>query len=96
MPPWRIDASAWASPFNYKKHDKESLIGCLRRTIEYTKAHLRAKVEHSFRVIKRQFGYTKVRFRGLAKNIAQQTTLFALSNLWMVRKRLLNVGEVRP
>ncbi|TPG88789.1 IS5/IS1182 family transposase, partial [Pseudomonas caspiana] len=47
------------------------------------------------RVIKRQFGYTKVRFRGLAKNIAQQTTLFALSNLWMVRKRLMGMGEVR-
>jgi IS5 family transposase len=46
-------------------------------------------------VIKRQFGYTQVRFRGLSKNIVQQTTLFALSNLWMVRKRLLNAGEVR-
>ncbi|KPX29953.1 Mobile element protein [Pseudomonas coronafaciens pv. garcae] len=44
---------------------------------------------------KRQFGYTKVRFRGLAKNTAQQATLFALSNLWMVRKRLLAMGEVR-
>ncbi|MNV81845.1 Transposase DDE domain protein [compost metagenome] len=75
-----------ARPSTYKKHDKESLIGRLRRKIEYTKAQLRAKVEHPFRVIKRQFGYTKVRFRGLAKNIAQQTTLFALSNLWMVRK----------
>ncbi len=53
-------------------------------------------IKHSFRVIKRQFGYTKVRFRGLAKNIAQQTRLFALSNLWMVRNRLLNVGEVHP
>ncbi|NNA70100.1 IS5/IS1182 family transposase, partial [Pseudomonas gessardii] len=50
---------------------------------------------HPFRVIKRQFGYTKVRFRGLVKNTAQQTTLFALSNLWMMRKRLLNAGEVR-
>ena len=35
------------------------------------------------------------RFRGLAKNIAQQTTLFALSNLWMVRNRLMGMGEVR-
>jgi IS5 family transposase len=71
------------------------LIGRLRRKIEYAKAQVRAKVEHPFRVIKRQFGYTKVRFRGLAKNIAQQTTLFALSNLWMVRKRLMGMGEVR-
>jgi IS5 family transposase len=46
-------------------------------------------------VIKRQFGYMKVRFRGLSKNAAQQTMLFALSNLWMMRKRLLNAGDVR-
>ncbi|MFX8531481.1 transposase, partial [Acinetobacter baumannii] len=41
-------------------------------------AILRAKVEHPVRVIKRQFGYTKVRYRGLAKNAAQVLTLFAL------------------
>jgi IS5 family transposase len=53
------------------------------------KASVRAKVEHPFRVIKRQFGYTRVRYRGIAKNAAQVLTLFALSNLWMVRRRLL-------
>jgi IS5 family transposase len=57
--------------------------------IERLKASVRAKVEHPFRVIKRQFGFTKVRYRGLAKNTAQLTTLFALSNLWMARRRLL-------
>ncbi|AUI92517.1 IS5 family transposase [Xanthomonas oryzae pv. oryzae] len=56
---------------------------------EHFKASVRAKVEHPFRVIKRQFGYTKVRYRGLAKNAAQVQTLFALSNLWMVRRHLL-------
>ncbi|WP_159093859.1 transposase, partial [Xanthomonas fragariae] len=56
---------------------------------EYFKASVRAKVEHPFRVIKRQFGYTKVRYRGLAKNTAHVLTLFALSNLWMVRRQLL-------
>jgi IS5 family transposase len=54
------------------------LIGRLRRTIEYAKAQVRAKVEHPFRVINRRFGYTKVRFRGLVKNIVSQTTLFVL------------------
>ena len=49
---------------------------------------IRAKVEHPFRVIKRQFGYTKVRYRGLKKNTLQLKTLFALSNLWMVRHQL--------
>ena len=63
---------------------------------EHTKASLRAKVEHPFRVIKRQFGYVKVRYRGLAKNAAQVITLFALSNLWMARKRFLpTTGELR-
>ena len=56
---------------------------------ERCKASLRAKVEHPFRVVKRQFGYTKVRYRGLAKNAAQVLTLFALSNLWMARRQLL-------
>jgi IS5 family transposase len=64
---------------------------------EHRKASIRAKVEHPFRVIKRQFGMTKVRFRGLAKNIAHLTTLFALSNLWMARRRLLAMkAPLRP
>jgi IS5 family transposase len=64
---------------------------------EKAKASVRAKVEHPFRVMKRQFGYLKVRFKGLAKNTAHVITLFALSNLWMARKRLLAMtGEVRP
>ncbi|WDI85640.1 IS5 family transposase [Xanthomonas campestris pv. campestris] len=63
---------------------------------EHFKASVRAKVEHPFRVIKRQFGYTKVRYRGLAKNTGQVLTLFALSNLWMKRKQLLPaMGSVR-
>nr|WP_249336757.1 IS5-like element ISXo1 family transposase [Xanthomonas oryzae] len=63
---------------------------------EHFKASVRAKVEHPFRVIKRQFGYTKVRYRGLAKNTAQVQTLFALSNLWMVRRHLLPGGIMLP
>jgi len=58
--------------------------------LEQVKARIRAKVEHPFRVIKRQFGHMKVRYRGLAKNTEQLHTLFALSNLWMIRRRLLN------
>jgi IS5 family transposase len=57
--------------------------------LEKWKASIRAKVEHPFRVLKRQFGYTKVRYRGLAKNTAQIVTLFALSNLWMARRQLM-------
>ena len=64
---------------------------------EHRKASVRAKVEHPFRVIKRQFGLVKVRFRGLQKNTAHVVTLFALSNLWMARHRLIAMlGAVRP
>ncbi len=60
--------------------------------IERAKASVRAKVEHPFRVLKRQFGYTKVRYRGLAKNTAQIVTLFALGNLWMARRQLMGAA----
>ena len=52
-------------------------------------AMVRAKVEHPFRVIKRQFGLVKTRYRGLAKNRAQLFTLFALGNLFLMRRRLM-------
>ena len=65
--------------------------------VEHMKAAVRSKVEHPFRVIKRQFGYQKVRFKGFAKNAAQILTLFALSNLWMARRILLTAaGDVCP
>ena len=54
-----------------------------KRQIEKVKAQVRAKVEHPFRVIKLQFGYVRTRFRGVAKNTAQLTTLFALASLWI-------------
>ena len=57
--------------------------------IEQCKARIRAKVEHPFRVLKQQFGLKKLRYRGLSKNTAQVVTLFALSNLWMARRRLM-------
>lgn len=56
---------------------------------EQHKASIRSKVEHPFRVVKCQFRFVKVRYRGLAKNTSQMLTLFALSNLWMVRRQLL-------
>ena len=50
---------------------------------------VRAKVEHVFRIIKCQFGYRRVRYRGLARNAAQMFTLAALANLFMVRDKLM-------
>ncbi|MFU6991488.1 IS5 family transposase [Pseudomonas paraeruginosa] len=80
----------------YQKYGKRHVLYRVRRKIEKAKAQVRAKVEHPFRVIKRQFGYAKTRFRGLVKNTAQLVTLFALTNLWMARRYLLtHAGEAR-
>jgi IS5 family transposase len=57
--------------------------------VEKMKASIRAQVEHPFRVLKRQFGFTRARYRGLKKNTAQIITLFALGNLWMARRQLM-------
>ena len=63
--------------------------GALAEQAEKLKASVRAKVEHPFRVIKCQFGFAKVRYKGLAKNTEQLMTLFALGNLWMSRRQLM-------
>ena len=76
-------------PGKRKVLDKNTPMGAILDQLERVKARIRAKVEHPFRVIKRQFGHVKVRYRGLLKNTAQLHTLFALSNLWMVRRTLL-------
>ena len=77
-------------PGKRKKLDRENNpIDALVNKIEQLKASIRAKVEHPFRVVKRQFGYVKVRYRGLKKNTLQLKTLFALSNLWMTRHQLM-------
>jgi transposase, IS5 family len=54
---------------------------------EYSR--VRARVEHPFHVVKRLWGFRKVRYRGLAKNTARAYTSFALANLYLVRNRLL-------
>jgi IS5 family transposase len=79
-------------PGKRRKLDKENNpIDAMVNKVEKIKASIRAKVEHPFRVIKRQFGFTKVRYRGLKKNTLQLKTLFALSNLWMVRHQLMEI-----
>jgi IS5 family transposase len=62
--------------------------GRLDDLIETAKAHIRAKGEHPFRVIKRQFGFQKTRLRGMLKNPCKVHVLSALSNLFMARRRL--------
>ncbi|MDT4881438.1 IS5 family transposase ISPsp3 [compost metagenome] len=80
-------------PGKRKALDKATPMGAVLDKLEHLKASIRAKVEHPFRIIKRQFGHVKVRHHGLMKNTAQLHTLFALSNLWMARHRLLQRAQ---
>ncbi|WP_197344157.1 IS5 family transposase [Ralstonia pseudosolanacearum] len=83
-----VDWHVAMRPGKRRALDKTSALGKLQDELERVKARIRAKVEHPFRVIKRQFGHMKVRYRGLMKNTQQLHTLFALSNLWMMRHQL--------
>jgi IS5 family transposase len=65
----------------------------VQRKKNRTKARVRAKVEHPFRILKRVFGFVKVRFRGLKKNHHHLCAAFALVNLYMYRKRLATLGS---
>ncbi len=60
-----------------------------QRLINRTRSRARARCEHVFHVVKRLWGFTKVRYRGLAKNTARLFTTFALANLYLLRRRLL-------
>lgn len=75
-----------------KARNKDNETDALIDQAKKLKAGVRAKVEHPFRVIKRHFGFVKVRHCGLKKNTAQLLTLFALSSLWMVRSEWMGAG----
>ena len=62
------------------------------RMINRARSRTRARGEHAFRVIKQLWGFAKVRYRGLAKNLARAQTMFALANLYQVRRQLLPAG----
>lgn len=64
----------------------------LTRALERTKAQIRSRVEHVFQVLKRQFHYTKARYRGLAKNEAQVYSLLGLVNLELACRPTVNRG----
>jgi transposase, IS5 family len=65
-----------------------------KRAKNRNKSKIRARVEHVFAVVKRLWGFTKVRYRGLAKNASRAFTALALANIYLSRHRL--VAAVRP
>ena len=65
----------------------------IEREKNRTKSKVRAKVEHSIRVIKRVFGFAKVRYSGLKKNAHRLLVTCALANLFVARRHLLRCQE---
>ena len=62
--------------------------------INRARSRTRARGEHPFRVVKQLWGFAKVRYRGLAKNLARAQTMFALANLYQVRGHLIPNGTM--
>ena len=75
-------------PSKIKQISEDRPLGRLLRQRETLKARIRAKVEHPFHVVKNLFHFTKVRYKGLAKNTAQLYTLFGLANLVIAKRRI--------
>jgi IS5 family transposase len=79
-----------ARDFTNRKHRGRGWSDAVARAKNRTKSRVRAKVEHPIGVIKRLFGFSKVRYRGLAKNLHRLEATAALANLFMMRRRLLH------
>ena len=75
----------WATPF--KRRKGQALTDEQRRINRFTSG-FRAKIEHVFRVVKRQFGYTRTRYRGLYKNSQQIFCQLTLANIYIMRETL--------
>jgi IS5 family transposase len=60
-----------------------------QKKINQSRSRTRARGEHAFRIVKRLWGFAKVRYRGLAKNTARAFATFALANLYLVRKYIV-------
>lgn len=72
------------------KASKQRPLSDANQRFNHRMSSIRARVEHVFRVIKRQFGYTKVRYKGIAKNAAQVFSLIGLTNLYLARGTMMN------
>ncbi len=66
-----------------------SLTEELERIVNRAKSRVRARVEHVFAVVKRMWGFGKVRYRGLSKNAKRSFVATALANIYLARRRLV-------
>jgi transposase, IS5 family len=74
--------------FTNRRYRFKGLVDEVQRRKNRFKSHIRARVEHPFLVIKRIFGFAKVRYRGLKKNAQRLYVACALTNLYLLRRRL--------
>ena len=79
-----------AKDFTNRRYRRNSFINETEKAKNRNKSRVRAKVEHTIGVIKRIFGFQKVRYRGIAKNLHRLEATAALANLFIVRRRLLH------
>jgi IS5 family transposase len=82
-----------AKDFTNRRYKHRGVVDEVEKAKNRTKSRVRAKVEHSIGVIKRVFGFAKVRYRGLAKNANRLFVTCALANLFMARGHLLRLQE---
>jgi IS5 family transposase len=79
-----------AKDFTNRRYRRNGFINEAEKAKNRNKSRVRAKVEHTIGVIKRIFGFQKVRYRGIAKNLHRLEVTAALANLFIVRRRLLH------
>jgi len=84
-------AAPCASDFTQSRSSRSKKLTNDERKRNHTKSRVRSRVEHVFHVIKRIFGFEKVRYRGIEKNAQRLATNFALANLYLSRRHLLRV-----
>lgn len=84
-----------ATDFTNRRYRQNGVVDEVEKAKNRTKSKVRAKVEHAFGVIKRIFGFVKVRYRGLEKNAHRLFVTCALANLFMVRHHLLRAQGAR-
>lgn len=74
---------------NRRAHRRRPLTA-RERQVNRERSRIRARGEHAFHVVKRLWGFDKVRYRGLEKNTAQAYAIFALANLYLARRKLID------
>jgi len=86
-----LECAPLAKDFTHKKSNRYHQLTEAERAKNRTKSRVRAKVEHVFGVMKRRFGFTKVRYKGVAKNAHHLFVACALTNLVMAKRPLLRL-----